>query len=215
MTLLLDAQRKDPELNKFAVALAVFQLAVLRTPRDHRCLLNLGLVQCLLYGQNYVAEKLFRRALAYAPLDERTAELWKFVKDRFPERTIAYNPLSRLRNKANGGTGAGSGGLRSVTVHGRAAQAHSQWAGWVYVANDPLRLAKTVPRGSPYWYNPADGRESLDEPRWEEQWRERRARSVVQEEDAHAYGQSQGLQQYFDPLTAEYFAYHPLSDTYA
>lgn len=205
IVLLLDAKRKDPEHKKFTLACNVFQFAVLRTPKDYRALLNLALMQCLLFDLNYNAEKLFRRALAYAPFEERTIELWKYVKDRFPERHIVYNPLSRV-HKAKLTKVSKDAKLR--TLHGRPVMENSSWAGWTYVPQDPYGAAKTVPKGYPYWYNPANGQESLDPPDFEEQWRIRKNRSHM-EEDAH------GLEQYFDPLTSEYFTYHPLTNTYA
>ena len=205
IVLLLDAKRKDPDHKKFTLAYNIFQFAVLRTPKDYRVLLNLGLIQCLLFDLNYNAEKLFRRALAYAPFEERTIELWKYVKDRFPERHIVYNPLSRV-HKAKLTKVSKDAKLRMI--HGRPVMESGNWAGWVYVPEDPYNAAKTVPKGYPYWYNPADGTESLDPPDFDEQWKIRKNRSHM-EEDAH------GLEQYFDPLTSEYFTYHPLTDTFA
>ena len=80
----------------------------------------------------------------------------------------------------------------------------SQWAGWVYVPDDIYKQSKIV---GPYWYNPATAEESTEEPDWKKQWEIRRARSTWNNSNT-------GLHLYYDPLTAAYFHYHELSDTY-
>lgn len=94
--LLADAQRKDANHERFQAAYFLFQFACIRTPNDYRTLINLALVQCILYNMNNNAEKLMRRALAIAPFEERVMELWKYLRDRFPERQLIYNPNSRV-----------------------------------------------------------------------------------------------------------------------
>lgn len=202
IVLLLDSKRKDPENAKFQMAYSLFQFAALRSPRDYRVLINLALIQSMLFELNYNAEKLFRRALAIAPFEERVIELWKFIKDKFPERQIVYNPLSRI-HKVNS-----NGNAKLRMVHGRPAKESNSWAGWVYIPHDTYNVSKTIPKGYPYWYNPADGTESLDPPDFPEQWVIRRNRSYIQEEE-------HGLEHFYDPLTSEYFQYHSLTDTYS
>ena len=70
--------------------------------------------------------------------------------------------------------------------------------------HDEFEVSKIV---GPYWYNPATGEESVEEPDWPEQWSLRRNRSQWNKFEG-------GLHHYFDPLTSEYFVYHELSDTY-
>lgn len=196
-----DARRKDEHHDKFTVAYYLFQFACLRYPNDPRTLVNLAIVQCILYGNNYSAERLLRRALAIAPFEERVMEMWNYLKDRFPERHLVYNPTSRVQKADIPRDG------KQRVIHGRPVKENPRWAGWVYVEKDTFHVSKQY-RDEPYWYNPADGTEELDPPDFEQQWAIRRSRS-------HYEGERYGLQQYFDPLTSEYFQYHPLTRTYA
>jgi hypothetical protein len=137
-------------------------------------------------------------------------EIWKFLKDRFPERTLMYNPLSRInQSKASIQESMDkSKGKKLKVVHGRPVVENHQWAGWVYVPEDTYKASKTMPAGFPYWYNPATGAETLDPPDFHQEWVTRKNRSHFQIED-------HGLEQYYDPLTSDYFVYHPLTDTYS
>lgn len=200
--LLNDAKRKDPEHDKFLVAYYLFQFACIRNPYDIRALINLALVQCILYDGNsivlYNAEKLLRRALAIAPFDSRVLEIWTFLKEKFPERQLIYSSNSRV-HKAN---------LQGKTriIHGRPVYENNTWAGWVYIEKDKMNISKKF-KDEPYWYNPADGMEQTNIPDFKSQWIIRKNRSHYQED-------LYGLEQYYDPLTSEYFQYHPLTDSY-
>jgi hypothetical protein len=196
-----DARRKDEYHDKFKVAYYLFQFACLRYPTDPRTLVNLAIVQCILYGNNYSAEKLLRRALAIAPFEERVMEMWNYLKDRFPERQLIYNPASRVQKADIPKDG------KQRIIHGRPVKENPRWAGWVYVEKDAFHVSKKY-KDEPYWYNPADGSEELDPPDFDAQWLVRRSRS-------HFEGERYGLEQYYDPLTAEYFQYHPLTRTFA
>lgn len=209
LLLLGDAKRKDDDHSRFTIAHYLFELAVLRQPTNYVTLVNLALVNCLIYNNNYKAEKLLRRALAVAPFEERVMEIWKWLKDRFPERVLLYNPMSRInRMKASVDEAVKKAGKELKIIHGRPVVENDQWAGWVYVPDDKFKASKTIKDKLPYWYNPADGAESLDPPDFIEQWRIRKERS-------HYQVTEYGLEQYFDPLTSAYFQYHPLTDTYS
>jgi len=199
--LFADARRKDEYADKFKVAYYLFQFACLRYPTDFRTLVNLALVQCLIYGNNFNGEKLMRRALAIAPFEERVVELWNYLKDRFPERHLVYNPNSRV-HKIDVSKDA-----KIRILHGRPVKENPKWAGWCYVEKDTYNVSKKY-KDEPYWYNPADGTELLNPPDLEEQWHIRRERSQFE-------GEMYGLENYFDPLTSEYFQYHPLTRTFA
>jgi len=199
--LLGDADRRDPEIAKFQLAYSMYQFAVLRQPYNPKTLINLALVQCVLYNKNFTGEKLLRRALAIAPFEGRVMEIWKFLKDRFPERHIMYNPLSRIHKLTKGGNN------KKRIVHGRQAFDNNQWAGWCFIEDDIYQVSK-IHKGLSYWYNPADGSECTEMPKFEEQWIIRKQRSYFQVEEY-------GLEQYYDPLTSDYFQYHPLTDTYS
>jgi hypothetical protein len=201
-TLLADGKRKDEDHSKFELAYYLYKFSCLKNPNDYRALINLALVQCLLYGENYNAEKLLRRALALGPFEDRVIEIWKFLKDRFPERQLIYNPNSRVNKIKMNGSG------KKRIIHGRAVIENNSWAGWCYVDKDEYGASKNFRKGSSYWYNPADGSEQEDEPIFKDQWAIRRERSLFQEE---VYG----LEQYFDPLTSEYFQYQLLTDSYS
>ncbi|KAJ1418333.1 hypothetical protein B484DRAFT_142728 [Ochromonadaceae sp. CCMP2298] len=198
--LLFDAQRKDPMHDKFQVAYYLYQFGLLRHPRDHRALVNLACVQCLLYNDNYTAEKLMRRALALAPFEERVMLVWEFLKDRFPDRQLLYAPVGRVNN-VNPRDG------KARTVHGRPVSVSPQWAGWCFVQEDKFNISKVF-KDESYWYNPADGREQKAPPDFQEAWGVRQQRSAYE-------GESFGLHQYFDPVTSEYFQFHALTNTYA
>jgi len=205
LILLADAKRKDPTNSKFSTAYALFQLGVLRHPQDHRALVNLAIVQSMMYGNNYNAEKLLRRALALAPFEQRVMEIWNYLKDNFPERQLLYNPLSRVNNKALRSKQGTPIEERKV-VHGRPVLQDSSWAGWVFVEVDKYHVSKRY-KNEPYWYNPADGTEQVEQPDWKAQWAVRKERSYYE-------GEAYNLEQYYDPLTAEYFQYHAVSESY-
>ena len=69
-------------------------------------------------------------------------------------------------------------------------------------------MSKNYRRHASYWYNPADGAEQQDAPDFKQQWLVRKQRSLFQD-------QADGLQQFYDPLTSEYFQYHELTGTYS
>lgn len=200
--LLGDAESKDPTQDKFSIAYRLFQFACLKSPDDYRTLLNLALVQCMLYKNNHNAEKLLRRALAIAPFESRVVEIWKYLKDRFPEKQLLYNPHSRVHKIKTS-----KPGQQKRVIHGREVAEDPQWAGWCYVEKDTYQVSKQYP-DLPYWYNPADGTEQLDPPEFTEQWEIRKRRSHYEQEE-------NGFELYFDPLTSEYFEYHSLTETYA
>ncbi|KAJ1433161.1 hypothetical protein B484DRAFT_447409 [Ochromonadaceae sp. CCMP2298] len=198
--LLHDAAIKDPQLGKFEIAYWLYQLGCLRHPQDYRALVNLAVVQCILYGDNYNAEKLLRRALVIAPFEERVMEVWNLLKPRFPERQMLYSTKARV-NKAD---------LRDAkprTVHGRPVKENSHWAGWCFVESDKFNISKKF-KDEPYWYNPADGMELRQPPDFQEQWVVRKSRSRYE-------GELYGLHQYYDPVTADYFQYHSLTDSFS
>eukprot|EP00600_Ochromonadales_sp_CCMP1393_P011824 CAMPEP_0174996646 /NCGR_PEP_ID=MMETSP0005-20121125/514_1 /TAXON_ID=420556 /ORGANISM="Ochromonas sp., Strain CCMP1393" /LENGTH=275 /DNA_ID=CAMNT_0016251085 /DNA_START=242 /DNA_END=1069 /DNA_ORIENTATION=- len=198
--LFFDAERKDPMHDKFQVAYYMYQFGCIRHPRDHRALVNLALVQCLLYGNNHNAEKLLRRALAISPFEERVMEIWNYLKDRFPERQVLYHPASSV-NKVN----TKEGQVR--TVHGRPVKGNAQWAGWCFVEKDDYNISKKF-KDESYWYNPADGQELKQAPDFAEQW-------IIRKNRSNYEGDFYGLEQYFDPLTSEYYQYHALTKTFS
>eukprot|EP01038_Epipyxis_sp_PR26KG_P005939 gene5939-8187_t len=199
--LLSDAKRRDESMTSFETAYQIFRFGLLKQPNDTRALLNLALIQTLLYDENYNAEKLLRRALAIAPFDERVVEVWKYLKERFPERQLMYNPMSRVSiiNSHKGN--------KKRVIHGRPVIEDSLWAGWVYCDMDEFGVSKIFKKGEAYWYNPADGTEQVNAPNFKEQWDVRRNRSQFMEE-------KHGLEHYYDPLTATHFQYHLLTDSY-
>jgi hypothetical protein len=91
-------------------------------------------------------------------------------------------------------------------VHGRPVVENPDWAGWVHVVKDPMNISRKYKNES-YWYNPADGTEQPYPPEFRNEWMVRKNRSLLHEEE-------HGLQQYYDPLTSEYFQYHPLTDSF-
>jgi hypothetical protein len=88
--------RIDELITKFETALSIYQYACIRNPKDHRALLNLALVDILIYQNHKRGEILMRRAVAHSPFQQRVLDIWSYVKDRFPDRQLLYYPKSRL-----------------------------------------------------------------------------------------------------------------------
>lgn len=200
MILLNDSKRKDPNNIMFKIAFTIYQFAVLRQPRNVHALLNLAVAHILIYDNNVLGERILRRALSISPFDERLLEVWKYLQPRFPEKKLLYNPSSRInqaRKKQD----------TKRIIHGYPVLEDSQWAGWCYVEFDEYQVSKNF-KNLPFWYNPADGTETLETPDFHLQWEIRKARSVFKSD-------ANGLMTYYDPLTSEYFEYHPLSNTYS
>jgi tetratricopeptide (TPR) repeat protein len=158
---IVEAKRRDESNSKFDSALSIYQYALLRKPKDVRALTNLALAYILIYDENVKGEKLLRRALSISPFDERVVEIWKYVKDRFEERQLVYNPQARI-DKVNTNKGG-----KKRTIHGRVATEDPAWAGWVYIEEDVHKVSKII--GS-YWYNPVDGEERVHQPEFKVEW---------------------------------------------
>lgn len=202
MILLGDSARKDPNNIIFNIALTVYQFAVIRQPTNVQALLNLAVAHILIYENNKLGERILRRALSISPFDERLLEVWKFLQPRFPEKKILYNPASRV-NQAK----KRSSSEKKRIIHGYPVLEDSQWAGWCYVEHDEYQVSKHF-KNLPFWYNPADGTETLETPEFSLQWEIRKARSQFKLDEL-------GLMTFYDPLTSQYFEYHPLSNTYS
>lgn len=205
-TLLGDAKRKDEEHVKFDIAYKLFSFSCIRRPTDYRALLNLALVQTLMYDLNYRAEKMLRRALILAPFEPRVMEVWNYLKDRFPERQALYHPKSRINNMTKNADGTTSRPKR--VIHGRPCAECKDWAGWVYVEDDEFGTSKKFPRHAAYWYNPVDTQEQASPPDFDEAWVIRKNRSQFTEDE-------KGLETYWDALTSDYFQFHPLTNSYS
>jgi hypothetical protein len=210
-TLLRDAWRRDNEGSKFRTALTMFfKYACYRHPKSCHVLLNLGLVEYYIFKNQTNAERCLRRALAMAPFDELVMENWKKLRDVFPDSKRVYRPRGRLDKMAGsdaaaagGGTGTGGGG-KKTTIHGRPVLENLAWAGWVFVEMDVMFKDGE----SEYWYNPATGQSQKYMPEdWQKEWELRAWRSVYE-------GERDGLEHYFDPVTATYFQRHVLTNTY-
>ena len=161
-------------------------------------MLNRAMCECFVYQNLPIADKFFRRALSIAPFDPRVMSLWEYVKTKFPDTKQLYYSPSRTQN-------FNAKGPKRV-IHGRPVAENPAWAGWVFVAEDPYKIAKVPP---PYWYNPADGSEkpSTQQPNFPDEWATRLRRSEKTTDAG-------GLDIYYDKLTSAYFQFHPLSNTF-
>ena len=195
---LADAKRRDENHDKFKMAYNVYRYALLHRPKDPQTLINLSLVEILVYNNKSKAEKMLRRAIAIAPFDPRVVEIWNYLKDQFPERQLLYNAASAIEQ-----VDTSKGGKKRV-IHGRPCAENPSWAGWCYVTEDPYKMTKIL---GPYWYNPVTGREKILKPDFQKEWNKRKLRSKFE-------GEKHGLEIYFDPLTSCHFQYHVMSDTY-
>ncbi len=118
------------------------------------------------------------------------------VRDDFPEQKRVTRPSKDLQLMDY------DAGGKKVVIHGHVTRENFRWAGWTFVESDPDDL-----RTYDYWYNPGTGESTYDEPDWDVQWAERKRRSKFEKE-------TDNLEYYYDPLTAVYFQYHVLTDTY-
>jgi hypothetical protein len=198
LNLLNDAKLRDKNNLKFATAYLFYILGALREPRNHQVLLNLAIIETLIYENIPRAERFFRRCLAIAPFDKRVISVWTFLQDRFPMTKKVFTTRSKVAINDNRKD-------RTRLIHGRPCLEDTAWAGWCFVEEDPFKKTTIV---GEYWYNPASGEESLSEPMFKGEWKKRIQRSEFEKEE-------DGLMHYFDPLTQQYFQYHHMTDTYA
>lgn len=198
LNLLKDAKLRDHNNLKFSTAYLFYMLGALRDPRNHQVLLNLAIIETLIYDNIPRAERFFRRCLAIAPFDKRVISVWTFLQDRFPMTKKVFT--TRSKEAINDGRKD-----RTRLIHGRPCLEDTAWAGWCFVEEDPFKKTSIV---GEYWYNPATGEESLSEPMFKSEWKKRIQRSEFEKEE-------DGLMHYFDPLTQQYFQYHHMTDTYA
>ena len=198
---LLDAKNRDETGSKFKFARFMFCYATMQHPFDVRYILDLALVDLFVFNETSRAEKMFRRAVSLEPFNDRVVKLWEYVKDRFDEKQLAYYPQSRIElvDTKKGG--------KQRTIHGRPVNEDPNWAGWVWVTEDPYGASKVITDNQPYWYNPVDGTETLAQPDWKKEWEIRMRRSKCEKSD-------NGLEYYYDPLTAAHFQRHVLSNTF-
>lgn len=195
--LLEDAERRDLRGDKFLKAHTYFRFACVRDMKDIQALINLSLVEALIFKRNEKAERLLRRALAISPFEERLVSVWEYLKGRFTFKPL-FSAVSRTEIPTKGS--------KKRVIHGRPLLEHAQWAGWCYVEEDIYFASKKF-RDTPYWYNPADHTEELDPPDFKKEWDIRMQRSVFKEE-------KDGLELYYDPLTSMHFQFHRMSLTF-
>jgi hypothetical protein len=202
-TLLRDAQLRDSDRAKFLVARNIFKFACLRKPKDAHVIMNLGLIEYFVFDNKEVSEALFRRAVSILPFDERIFSNWNYMRDFFPEKSLLFRPKNHVEKLKQSGVSAA--GKRKV-IHGREVTEDPMWAGWLYARSGATTLDTKISKE--YWYNPATGEETFDIPDFDQEWVKRLYRSYFQES-------KNGIEQYYDPLTACYFQRHPLTETYS
>ena len=139
-----DAKRRDPDHNKFEMAYLLYKYACLRQPKDVKVLCNRALVDCYLYGENWNAERMLRRALSISPFEPRVLEMWSYLRERFPDRQVLHNAPARLTQNDTA-----KSGKPPKIVHGRPAVESPLWAGWVFIPEDTYGVSKIT---GPYWY---------------------------------------------------------------
>ena len=207
--LLRDSKHRDPTAAKFALATAIAKFVCYRHPRDHKVLLNLALIEILINENVTNSERIFKRCLAIAPFDEAILENWKAFRDKFPVDvpSAAYMPASKtmMLNTNKGG--------KKRSVQGRPAREDPAWVGWLFVeeSTDMYMVSSKNDQAAAhaYWYNPSNGdkRSEDDPPDFEAEWQIRFYRSEFKEERL-------GLEYYYDPITASYWQYHRMTNTF-
>jgi hypothetical protein len=198
---LQDAKNRDETGAKYRLARSIFCYACVQHPFDVRHVLDVALIDLLVFNETSRAETLFRRAVSLEPFDERVVKLWEYVKDRFSEKKLSYYPQSRIESVDT------KKGSKQRMLHGRPVQEDPNWAGWVFVPEDPYGASRYITDNQPYWYNPVDGTEQLHEPDWKKEWDIRMNRSKCERTES-------GMEYYFDPLTAAHYQRHVLSNTF-
>jgi hypothetical protein len=201
---LADAKNRDDTGAKYRLARSVFCYACMQHPFDVRHVMDVALIDLLVFNETSRAETLFRRAVSLEPFNERVVKLWEYVKDRFGEKKLGYYPQSRINQMDQSKQG---GGKQPRMIHGRPVTENPNWAGWVHVTEDPYGASRVITDNQPYWYNPVDGTEQLNEPDWKKEWDIRMSRSKCERSEA-------GMEYYYDPLTTQHFQRHVLSDTF-
>ena len=143
---LTNSLRIDEHMQKFETALTLYEYACIRHPTDYRALLNLALVDILVYKNVHRGEKLLRRAIAANPFQERVLEIWTYLKDSFPDRNLLHYPQSRIELITNKSVELGG---KRRELHGWIVTESPNWAGWCYCSeqdNPHLNPLKRIPQ---------------------------------------------------------------------
>lgn len=155
-----EASAADPTAEKFKIAKENFIiLSVLLNLNKPLALLNYALLHQCVLGEYYLAEKIYRRALAQEPNHQGIVENYNmFIDQRYP-----------------GGVYEGNGVPYVIFRRSEIVEERFEW-GEYKLMRDPLthRLEYNT-----FWLNTVDYSTSFEEPNWKNVWVDRVRRSTI------------------------------------
>jgi len=156
-----EASTADPNLDKFKTTKENFVFwAMLINPCEPQVLLNYALLHQCILGEYYLAEKIYRRALALDPNNQAIVENYNtFIDQRYP-----------------GGVYDGNGVPHVVLRRSIVEEERYEWGEFKYM-KDPLSRRTEY---SKFWLNTVNGITRFEEPEWKTTaWVDRVRRSIV------------------------------------
>lgn len=156
-----EASAADPDLDKFKTTKENFIFwATLINPCEPQVLLNYALLHQCILGEYYLAEKIYRRALALDPHNQAIVENYNmFIDQRYP-----------------GGVYDGNGVPYEVLRRSIVEEERYEWGEFKYM-KDPLSYRTEY---SKFWLNTVNGITRFEEPEWKTTaWVDRVRRSIV------------------------------------
>jgi hypothetical protein len=184
-----EASTIDPKHDKFKTTKENFIFwAILLNPNEPQVLLNYALLHQCILGEYYVAEKIYRRALALDPNNQAIIKNYHmFIDQRYPGGLYARNGVPHVILQ------------RSIVEEER-----YEWGEFKYM-KDPLSHRTEF---SKFWLNTLNGSTCFEEPEWKTTvWMDRVRRSVV-------VSTFKSWIEYHDNELQRYFVYNRTTDEY-
>jgi tetratricopeptide (TPR) repeat protein len=185
-----EASATDPNLDKFRTTKENFIFwATLINPCEPQVLLNYALLHQCILGEYYLAEKIYRRALALDPNNQAIVENYNmFIDQRYP-----------------GGVYDGNGVPYVVLRRSIVEEERYEWGEFKYM-KDPLSRRTDY---SKFWLNTVNGTTRFEEPEWKTNaWLDRVRRSIV-------VSTFMNWVEYHDTDLQRFFVYNRTTNEYA
>ena len=191
--LLLDAKTRDLNNLKFQTAHIFYLYALTSQPYNINSLLNYSLINYFIFNNTIIGEKLFRRCLIQEPFNETLISLWEYINILYPIKIkLLYYPLSRIENNHNN---------IKKSINNKIFEENKQWVTWIKM-KDIMKYEEID-----VWFNPITNVKQIEQPNFPNEWKLRKARSLMKEK-------MKNIVIFYDPLTQTHFQYHELTDTY-